>query len=167
MSIRKSAALAAVGLWLGLAGSALAAPWKVQPGVGIGPVHLGSDTKVADANFTREETIQDVGVVTWVKYKEGLELHMDRGKILQVIVHSPALAGKSGSFEIEGDGGVKVGSTVQQMEQALGKNYVARDMHENIRKGEPMVTYYAYTTKGVGFEVRAGKIFQIAIWPKK
>ena len=167
MSIRKNAALAAVSLWLGLTGAGWAAPWKVQPGVGIGPVHLGADAKVADANFTREETLQDVGVVTWVKYKEGVELHMDRGKILQVIVHNANLSGKSGAIEVEGDGGIKVGSTVQQMEQALGKNYVARDMHENIRKGEPMVTYYAYTTKGVGFEVRMNKIFQIAIWPKK
>ena len=163
----KAAALAA-GLLL-LSSQAWAAPWKIQPGVGVGPVLLGAELKSTDPSLSKnlniEEKIADGGILKWVKYKEGLELHIDRGKILQIIVHRATMAGKQGPLELEAEGGIKIGSTVQQMEQMYGRGYTAQDL--KVAKSQASETYFAYVSKGIGLIACQGRIVQIAVWPRK
>ena len=144
--------------------SLLAAPWKVTPGGGVGPISLGGPSAPADAVLARDDVIQDGGIVKWIKYKGGLEIHLDRGKVLQIVLHDATLSTKQGPAEVEVEG-VTIGSPVQLMERTLGRDYIARDL--KVARGYPSETYYAYTKRGVGFIARQGKIFQIAIWPKK
>ena len=149
-----------------LTASAQATPWKIQPGVGVGPVLINGDSKTADAAFNRKEVLTTHGGTgRWINYKEGLELELESGKILQIVVPEPSLSSKQGSLEFELDGGIRVGSTVAQMETALGKNYQTQDL--KVASTQAAETYYAYVSRGIGFMVRQGKIFRIMVWPKK
>ena len=166
MKMRAVALLA--GLLL-LSARAWSAPWKIQGGVGIGPAVLGADLKAIDPNLSKffniEEKIDDGGILKWIKYKEGLELHIDHGKILQVIVHSATMISKQGPLELEAEGGIKVGSTVLQMEQMYGRGYTSENL--KVAKSQPAETYYAYVSKGLGLIASQGRIIQIAVWPRK
>lgn len=143
-----------------------AAPWKIQPGVGVGPVLLGADSKAADTAFSRKEVLNTHGGSgRWINYKEGLELELESGKVLQIVVPEASLSSKQGSLELELEGGIRVGSTVAQMEAALGRGYKAQDL--KVASTQPAETYYAYINRGIGFMARQGKIFRIIVWPKK
>ena len=143
-----------------------AAPWKIQPGVGVGPVLLGADSKAADAVFNRKEVLNTHGGTgRWINYKEGLELELESGKVLQIVVPEASLSSKQGSLELELEGGIRVGSTVAQMEAALGRGYKAQDL--KVGSSQAAETYYAYISRGIGFMARQGKIFRIIVWPKK
>ena len=158
--------LTALSFAVAMSGLGWAMPWKIQPGFGVGPITLSADPRVADGSLVREDTMKSGGQPIWIKYKEGLELHMERSKVLQIIVHNATMSTKQGPVELEGEGGIKVGMTVAQMEQVLGRNYQARDL-KGTAKTQPTETYYAYTSKGIGCIARQGRVFQIAIWPKK
>ena len=113
-----------------------AAPWKIQPGVGVGPVLLGADSKAADAAFNRKEVLNTHGGTgRWINYKEGLELELESGKVLQIVVPEASLSSKQGSLELELEGGIRVGSTVAQMEAALGRGYKAQDLESGQLSG--------------------------------
>lgn len=142
-----------------------AAPWKIVPGSGVGPLTIGGDWKTFDPMLTREKVIQDSYAVKWASYKEGIELHLDKGRVLQIIVHNPSAVVKGAPVELEAEGGIRVGSTVQQMEQAYGRNYTAQDLI--IGKHKTGETYYVYPSRGIGFIAKGGQISQISVWPRK
>ncbi len=149
-----------------LSAAVQATPWKIQPGSGVGPVMLGADSKAADAAFTRKEVLNTHGGSgRWINYKEGLELELESNKILQIVVPEASLSSKQGTLEFELEGGIRVGSSVAQMEAALGRGYKAQDLKTGSTQAAE--TYYAYINRGIGFMARQGKIFRIIVWPKK
>lgn len=150
----------AVGVSAVVGVHAWAAGWTIVPGSSVGPLALGASWKTCDALLHRDDkdaVIQDAAGVHYARYKEGIDLHVDRGNILEIIVKSPT------SMTVEG--GIKVGATVNQMEAAFGRSYTAQAL--KVAKSQAPETYYAYTSRGIGFIARSGVIYQIAVWPKK
>lgn len=154
---------------LSLTASAFATPWKVQPGVGVGPILIGKELKGTDTALTRTDTVNSLGKTKdqWALYKEGLEVEVLNGNVLQISVAENQVTGKQGPIEFELDPGIKIGSTVQQMEMAFGRNYQSRVLDQSRGTNQAPETYFAYVNKGLGFLVRNNKVFKIIIWPKK
>lgn len=163
----KSKVSALLVFWgLTLVGTAAAESWKVTPGSSVGPIKLGDDYKTANQFLTPDEAIPGMGTRAYLRYKEGVDVETENQKIIQIVVrHNNFSNTKAGSVAVAVDGNLKIGSSVQQMEQALGRGYVAQDL--KVAKGYPRETYYAYQARGIGVHTKAGLVTEIAVWPRK
>ena len=161
----RSFRLVCVLLSLVVSAVAWAAPeWKVEPGVGIGPFVIGADWKSTDGLLTRSEFIPQE-TWGWVRYTEGVDLHLEHGKILEVMVHSSVVRTKSGPVPVLCQGNLKIGDSVQAMEAAYGTNYKYSVLKTG--KSEPPQAYYAYVSEGLAFQTRGGQIYIIIVWPRR
>lgn len=138
--------------------------WKINPGVGVGPIALGQEYVQANKFLTPGDSVGNTRA-GYLRYKEGVDVECVDSKIIQIVVKQTAFNAKGGPVAIAVDGNLRIGSTVAQMEQALGRGYQAQDLKVGSR--QPRETYYAYQGKGIGVLTREGKVVQFAVWRKK
>lgn len=150
--------------WSVVQAGAWAVPWKVVPGDSVGPIRLGAQYVEANKHLTPHEAIGSTAQ-GYLRYKEGIELECVNQKITQIVINKSVFTAPSGPVEVAMDGNLRIGASVAQMESALGRGYEARDL--KVAKSQPPETYYAYKSRGLGVLVRAGKVVQFAIWPRK
>lgn len=155
------------GLLLGvtLASSAWSETWRFAPGVGVGPILLNGDyLSPTKLGLTPGEGIQ-ISAGYYLKYKEGIETECTGKKISQIVVLSSKFTTKNGPVEVQFPGNLVVGSTVQQLQAALG---VASQSHQiPTAKGAPVRMYYAYTGQGLGVITDGGKILQFDVFARR
>lgn len=144
--------------------SAWAESWPAKPGVGLGPISLGSQYLEVNRVLTPDNAI-GTKAKAYLRYKEGVDVECENYKVVQILINKSQFVSKTGPVDVAMDGNLKIGSSVVQMESALGRNYEARDL--KVAKSQPREVYYAYPSKGLGVLTRAGKIVQFAIWPRK
>lgn len=159
----KARVLAAMLLVAGTVG-AWADTWKVNPGVGVGPIALGQEYLQANKYLTPGDAVgnQQAG---YLRYKEGVEVECHNSKIIQIVVKQTSFNTKGGPVAIALDGNLRIGSTVAQMEQVLGRGYTAQDL--KVGSKQPRETYYAYQGKGIGVLTREGRVVHFAVWRRK
>jgi hypothetical protein len=138
--------------------------WKINPGVGVGPIALGQEYLQANKYLTPGDAVgnQQAG---YLRYKEGVDVECENAKIIQIVVKQTSFNAKGGPVAIAIDGNLRIGSTVAQMEQVLGRGYTAQDL--KVGSKQPRETYYAYQSKGIGVLTREGRVVQFAVWRRK
>ena len=148
-----------------LAAAAWSEVWRFDPGVGVGPIKLNGDY----LSPTKLGLTPGQGFPTnlgyYLKYKEGVETDCTGKKITQIIVLSNSFSTKSGPVEVQFPGNLKVGSSVQQMQTALGGNYLSHDIPT--AKGAPKRVEYVYTAQGLMVLAEGGKILQFNVFMKR
>lgn len=148
-------------LILGAWGSAQAqgSKWIATPGVGVGPVKLGMTAGAIEKSVTRTPGGDHqliMGNPKWVYYDQGVQVHYDSAvKALQVVVD------KSGIATPEG---VQLGDPTSRFEQVYGRDYLAHQLPTAAKK--PKQYYYAYKSRGIGFQTEGDRIILIYIFPK-
>ena len=151
-------------MFVALLASAWAEPWPLKPGVGVGPITLGAEYIQVNRYLTPADALGNKAKA-YLRYKEGVDVECENYKVVQILVNQSQFASKSGPVNVAMEGNLKIGSSVVQMETALGRNYDAREL--KVARSQPKEVYYAYASKGLGVLTRAGKIIQFAIWPRK
>ncbi len=150
--------------------------WTITPGQSVGPVKLGmrlteveSSSKLlpgGTGSLIRKDTQTTLTPkgqmkIVYTRYG-GIEVQWDP-RAVQIIVTQPKTTTAQGrSVNLVGPGGVRVGSSLQDMEQALGRTYESRELEP--QKG---VYMYRYLDKNIGCVVKGGKVVSINIWPGK
>ncbi len=147
--------------------AAWAGPWKIDAGVGVGTITLGSDSVAAAKSLGENSSFKVTSGLRCVRDDpSGLLFQYDpaNGKIVMVTV-SKAVGTVGGQpVNFAGEGGITIGATIPQVELAYGKDFEARDLKTG-RTERPMV-YYAYKKKGIGFQFQGGSLIEISVWPK-
>lgn len=151
-------------MFAALLASAWAESWPLKPGLGLGPITLGVEYVQVNRFLTPGDAMGNKAKA-YLRYKEGVDVECENHKVVQILVNKSQFAGKSGPVDVAMEGNLKIGSSVVQMESALGRNYEAREL--KVAKSQPKEVYYAYSSRGLGVLTRAGKIIQFAIWPRK
>lgn len=149
-----------------LATTALAQGWTIEPGKGVGPLALNASPAQIAAQLTPTEYIGSQQNPAFVRYggDEALVQYASN-KAVMITLNKPTLKTKSGPVKWTPYSGAGVGVAWTSVEPSLGRNYVARDL--KVAKSQPRETYYAYSSKGLGFRVKAGLIVQVDVWPAK
>lgn len=143
--------------------SAAAETWKLVGGVGLGPIQLGK--AYTDANrFLTPDVAMGTQRSALLRYKEGVDLECGRQLVQRIILLRTSFQGKTGPVDVQVEGNIKIGSSVSQLEAALGRSYISHDVP--VAKNLPKETYYAYQSKCLGFRASGGKIVEIATWAK-
>jgi len=154
------------GAWslaLALMGSAWAEVWKVEPGIGVGPIRLGKNFSTVPRYLTPADSIatQNGG---YLRFAEGVELEVANGSIVQIVLHKQNFTTKAGPIEIQVEGNLKMGMSQPQMASALGGAYESRALP--VAKSQPAIMYYAYKAKGLGVRTEGGRIIEFSVWPR-
>ena len=161
MKLRQSICAGVLALMLSI--GAEADVWRVNAGIGLGPIILGQPyTSVQKVLTLTDSIVTQTGA--YLRFKEGVELEIENQRIVQIVVHQMSFPGKAGLVDVQLDGNLKLGATVPQMEQALGRGYEARPLP--VAKSQPPITYHAYKSKGLGVRTEGGKIVEFSIWPR-
>lgn len=150
--------LVALALVLAAWGSAAAqGKWTINPGVGVGPIQIGMPCAVAERNLTRDPKGDHQiasGQPKWIFYNEGLQIHYDSSiQVLQVVVDRPGIPTAEG---------VQVGDSANRFEQVYGRNYLAHQLPTATQM--PKQYFYAYNSKGLGFQTEGDKILLISVF---
>jgi hypothetical protein len=143
---------------------AAADTWKVMGGSSVGPIVLGNAYKGLQTLLTPQDAMATQGGA-YLRFKEGIELEIQNQKVVQIVVHQLNFMSKQGAVDILLDGNLKIGSTVSQMEAALGRGYEARSLP--VAKSQPPAMYYAYKAKGLGVRTVAGRAVEYSVWPRR
>lgn len=153
-----------------LAQLASAQDWTIAPGQAVGPIKLGmalSDIEAKTPTFP-----QGKGVLT----RKGQLLGMNNGKkiikytrygavevqweprAIAINILKPSINVNGREFNIVGPGGVRVGSTLQNVQTAMGQWDEARDL-----KPQKLMAY-VYHSKGIYFVVNGNKVQSINVY---
>lgn len=145
--------------------AAMAQGWVVDPGKGVGPLALNmSPTQVA-LQLTATETIGSPKNPLFIRYGDEALVQYQHNKAVMITLHNATVKTKAGPVKWTPFAGAGIGVPWTTAESALGRNYIARDL--KTAKGHPRETYYAYSSKGLGFRTKAGMIVQVDVWPAK
>lgn len=157
-----------VALALLLGASAWGENWKLVGGAGLGPMSLGQPYTNANKFLTPLDANGDQRH-SYLRYKEGVDLECDDLKITQIVVRKQSFSSKGKPVNVIMDGNVHVGSTIAEMEAALGRDYQQRTvgLKVDVKTSVPEEVYYAYANKGLGFLTKMGKITEIAVWRRR
>lgn len=160
----------AIWLALLLTAACWAEAWKLVPGAGLGPIRLGdgeAQVKALNLVLTPGQGTLSSGQLI-LRYAEGVDLTIERGQVSQIILYNSTFNTKKGPVDVVMDGNLKIGSSVPQMESALGRPNLVHALTPNGKwAGVSASNYHAYTTRGLGVTTKDGKIISIAVWPRK
>lgn len=150
-------------LALTLMSTAWAEVWKVEPGIGVGPIRLGKNLGSVPRFLTPADSIvtQTGG---YFRFAEGVELEIVNGSIVQIVLHRLNFNTKSGPIEIQLEGNLKMGMSQPQMTSALGGAYESKPLP--VAKSQPPMVYFAYKARGLGVRTEGGKIIEFSVWPR-
>jgi len=137
--------------------------WKLNPGVSLGPIPLGQKYQVANKVLTPKDFL-GTAQESLLRYKEGIYLEVIDKQITRIIINESSFEGKTGKVEIAAPGNLVIGSSQATMEQALGRNYLTKDIP--VAKSEPKESYFIYQQMALGFRTKGGKIVEISTWTK-
>ncbi len=161
--------LMGVALVTSLASAAWSEIWTVEPGVGVGPVKLSQSMLDPIKILTPDRKLAgslagNQGI--YLTYKEKIETECQGDRITMIVVKTGSFTSRAGSqVEIQGPGGVKLGSSAPQAQTAFGAGSISHSLPT--RKGDPVRMYYAWPYKGVGVITEAGKVIQFEVFPRK
>ncbi|MBI3928929.1 MAG: hypothetical protein HY319_25530 [Armatimonadetes bacterium] len=148
-----------------LTASAWGETWRIVAGQGLeGKVVIGTPLSDMDRLFTRTETSSARNMIYWVWYREGLQAHIDKDKVYQLIIATGSANVGGKPVEFVADGGIRIGATLPDIERVYGRNYQSRTL--KTASGHPQEIYYVYPPQGIGFVLKAGRLHQIWVWPK-
>ncbi len=146
-----------------LATAALAQGWTVDPGKGVGPLTLNASPAQIATQLTPTEYIGSPQNPAYVRYGgDEVLVQYASNKAVMITLNKPTVKTKGGPVKWTPFSGAGVGVAWTVVEPTLGRNYVARDL--KVAKSQPRETYYAYSSKGLGFRVKAGMIVQVDVW---
>lgn len=145
-----------------VATAAWAAGWVVEPGKGVGTLTLGMTPEQVASQLTATETIGSPKNPKWIKYGDSVLVEYSASKAVMITLNKATLSTKAGPVTWTPFSGAGIGTPWSSAEMALGKTYVARDL--KVAKSQAKETYFAYTSKGLGFRTRAGVIVQVDVW---
>ncbi len=157
--LRLRAILCVVAL---VATAAWAAAWVVEPGKGVGTLTLGMTPEQIASQLTATETIGSTNNPKWIKYGGDILVEYSASKAIMITLNKATVSTKAGPVTWTPFSGAGIGTPWSNAENSLGKNYVARDL--KVAKSQARESYYAYTSKGLGFRTRAGVIVQVDVW---
>jgi hypothetical protein len=145
--------------------TAVAQGWTVDPGKGVGPLALNmSPTQIA-TQMAPTEYIGSPQNPMYVRYGEDLMVQYASNKAVMITLNKPTVKTKAGAMKWTPPNGAGIGTAWNVVEPNLGRNYISRDL--KVAKGQPRETYYAYSSKGLGFRTKGGIIVQVDVWPAK
>ncbi len=141
--------------------------WPIIPGKGIDDkITLDMPLSAMDQLLTRSKTSKDLrNIVYWVWYKEGIQAHIAYNKVYQLVITSSRATIKGKDVDLVARGGIRIGATLNDITKVYGRNYLARTL--KTAKSAPKQVYYVYPPQGIGFVLKAGRLYQIWIWPAK
>lgn len=155
---------ATIALVMALAQVGWGEAWRFNPGVGVGPLKLNADYLSPAKLLTPGEGFP-TSTGFYLKYKEGLETECTGKRITQIVVMKTSFTTRSGPVEVQFPGNLKIDSSVQQMQAALGVSSLLHNMPT--AKGRPVRTYYAYPSQGLGVIAEGGKLIQFDVFQKR
>ena len=141
----------------------------IVPGVGIGDVKFGMSREEIVARFGEPEVAQHGVYLTWASKGLQLVLVGREPDKLGMIIANPADAGSLTRNEFPGqtDKGICIGSSLQEVHDAYGKQDPPRD-------GRSDAEVASYAELGIIFSFRDGKVAQImavrtdlTLWPRE
>jgi hypothetical protein len=162
--------LTGLALACSLATAAWAETWPLDPGKGVGPIRLGapmlSPTKYLTPDRKLPGSLAGGQNGIYLTYKEGIETDCQNGQIILVVIKNTTFTTGGGqTVEIQVAGGLKIGSSANQVQGAFGTGMISNNLPT--AKGYPQKTYYAWPTRGVGVITVGGKVTQFEIFPAK
>lgn len=161
--------LMGAALAVSLASAAWGEVWTVEPGVGVGPVKLSQGmldpTRILTPDKKSQGTLAgNQGI--YLTYKEKIETECQGNRITMIVVKTGGFTSRAGSvIEVQGPGGIKLGSSGPQAQSAFGAGAITHNLPT--AKGDPVKMYYAWPYKGVGVITEGGKVIQFEVFPRK
>lgn len=155
--LRKSLCALILGLALTTWGAHAQAKWTIAPATGIGPIKIGMTVAAIEKVLTRDpkgDHQEVAGRPTWVFYTQGVQVHYDQGRAVQVVADKPSLATAEG---------VQVGDPLSKAEACYGRGYIAHQLPT--ASGKPKQYYYVYKERGLGFQTENDRIILIYVFP--